>query len=210
MEHGKKFALIPVDRMQQFEDEHLSVLDSQIQHILKRKNTDDHEKAKLYIQILQKYVTFPDMNATSPSEEIIPTSSAENNYDKEKHSEKTSKYVEDIKYRILESVPAKYQKQAQKIIRFLEQHNISWSKDKELLQNGISIPGSKVDELINFLLRNRMRRPYAFDQFQEILNHYDFPQDFIKNAYLNGKKTMYAKPKSSKRGKRSSNNWLKL
>lgn len=71
MEHSKKFALVPVDRMQQFEDEHLSELDLQIQNILKKKIEDD-EKAKLYVQALQKYVIFPNVNSVKPLTEEKP------------------------------------------------------------------------------------------------------------------------------------------
>jgi hypothetical protein len=68
MENSKKFALVPFDQMQQFEQEHLSELDIKIQQILQRK-IDDDEKAKLYIQTLQKYVIFPNVNAVKPHEE---------------------------------------------------------------------------------------------------------------------------------------------
>ena len=65
MDLVKKYKLIPIDRYHEFSEEHLSELDKQIQNILKKKINDD-EKAKLYAQALQKYVTFPSVNAMKP------------------------------------------------------------------------------------------------------------------------------------------------
>ena len=67
MEFARKFRLITADRDQEFAEKHLSDLAIQIQSILKRKIGDD-EKAKLYTQILQKFVTFPDVNISKDSE----------------------------------------------------------------------------------------------------------------------------------------------
>lgn len=194
MEHSKKFALVPVDRMQQFEDEHLSELDLQIQNILKKKIEDD-EKAKLYVQALQKYVIFPNVNSVKPLTE-------------EKPEQQTSKDNIKIEKKIIESVPVKYKSIAQNILDFLKQHKISWSQRKEVLIDNKIIPGSDIIQLINFLLRNRTQRPAAFEEFNEHLTINNFPSDFIKNNYLTNLKTMYAKPKVKRLV--PTKKWLKL
>lgn len=194
MEHSKKFALVPVDRMQQFEDEHLSELDLQIQNILKKKMEED-EKAKLYIQTLQKYVIFPNVNSVKPLIEQEP---------EQQISEDNIK----IENKILESVPVKYKSIAQNILDFLKKNKISWSERKEVLIDNKIIPGSDIIQLVNFLLRNRTRRPAAFEEFNEHLTMNDFPSDFIKNNYLTNSKTMYAKPKVKRLV--PTKKWLKL
>lgn len=194
MEHSKKFALVPVDRMQQFEDEHLSELDLQIQNILKKKMEED-EKAKLYIQTLQKYVIFPNVNSVKPLIEQEP---------EQQISEDNIK----IENKILESVPLKYKSIAQNILDFLKKNKISWSERKEVLIDNKIIPGSDIIQLVNFLLRNRTRRPAAFEEFNEHLTMNDFPSDFIKNNYLTNSKTMYAKPKVKRLA--PTKKWLKL
>lgn len=194
MEHSKKFALVPVDRMQQFEDEHLSELDLQIQNILKKKIEDD-EKAKLYVQALQKYVIFPNVNSVKPHTE-------------EKPEQQISKENIKIEKKILESVPVKYKSTAQNILDFLKQHKISWSQRKEVLIDNKVIPGSDIIQLVNFLLRNRTQRPAAFEEFNEHLTINNFPSDFIKNNYLTNLKTMYAKPKVKRL--LPTKKWLKL
>lgn len=71
------------------------------------------------------------------------------------------------------------------------------------------ISGSNIIELINFLLRNKTRKPTAFEEFKEILNKNNFPQEFIKNKNPSNVKMMYARPGKQRR-KISSNVWLKM
>ena len=189
----KKYRLVPLDRYQEFSNEHLSDLDKQIQNILTKRMNED-EKAKLYVQVLQKYVTFPNVNTVKPSlEEEEPVENSA-----------------DIESQILDSVPVKHKNTATKILNFLKQHEISWSQNKKLKQNNNVTPGSDIIQLINFLLRDRARKPTAFEEFKEILDSKHFPRDFIKNKYLidvkttlkktfqPNAKTMYALPKRRK------------
>ena len=74
-----------------------------------------------------------------------------------------------------------------------------------LLLNNV-IHSSDIIQLINFLLRDIARKPFAFKEFKEILDMKSFPKDFIKNKYLMDDKTvvkskiktMYALPKRRK------------
>ena len=77
----------------------------------------------------------------------------------------------------------KHKNTAAKILNFLKQHEISWSQNEELIQNSKVIPGSNIIQLVNFLLRDRARKPIAFQEFKKILDMKHFPQDFIKNKY---------------------------
>ena len=74
----------------------------------------------------------------------------------------------------------KDKKTATKILDFLKHNEISWGQNKELKQNDKVIPGSDIIQFTNFLLRNRTREPFAFQEFKEILGMKHFPQDFIK------------------------------
>lgn len=195
MEHSKKYALIPVDRMQQFEEEHSSELDLKIQNILKKKIEED-EKAKLYIQALQKYVIFPNVNNIK-----LPT---------EQQHEQIPKNNMDIENEILESVPVRHKIVAEKILEFLKKHQVSWTHNKEALIENKIIPGSNIIQLVNFLLRNRSRRPVAFEEFKEFLTLNSFPAGFIKNNYLTDIKTIYAKPKSKNKQISLLTKWKKM
>lgn len=196
MDLARKFLLIPSEREHQFSEEHLSDLDKKIQNILKKKVNDD-EKAKEYIQALQKYVTFPNMNAVKPIKENVD------------NAEQPLQTKIDIESNVLDSVPVKHQNTARKIVNFLNQRGISWTKDKELLLDGKVIVGSNMIKLVTFLLRNQTRRPVGFEKFQELLADNDFPHHLVKNVFLTQKKTMHAKPISVKR-KLPSRNWQKM
>ena len=197
MDLVKKYKLVPIDQQQEFSSEHLSDLDKQIQDILKKKINED-EKAKLYVQILQKYVTFPNVNTIKP------------NLEEEEEKKENTENSADIESKILDSVPVKHKITAAKILDFFKQHNISWNQNKELKQNNNFIHGSDIIQLVNYLLRDRARKPVAFNEFKEILNMKHFPHDFIKNKYLMDEKstikkkslptvkTMYALPKRRK------------
>ena len=182
MEFARKFRLVPADRDQEFADDHLSELDTEIQTILKKK-IEDEEKAKLYIQALQKYVTFPDVNIHKPPTE----QSHENKF--------------DLENEILKSAPVKHRSSAAKILDFLKQHGIYSTKDQEVKLDDKVLAGSDAIELINFLLRDRTQMPDGFAEFMEILDKNHFPLNFVKNKHLRSKKTMCARPvpKNAKR-----------
>ena len=80
------------------------------------------------------------------------------------------------------------------MLDFFKQHKISWTQNKEVKRDDKVIIASDMGILFNFLLRDRNKRPIDFDQFQELLNSIDFPQEWIKNKYLKNKKTIYARP----------------
>lgn len=195
MEFARKFVLVPADRDQEFADDHLSNLDNQIQDILKMK-MDDDEKAKMYIQDLQKFVTFPNVNLSKPIEK---QSLEENTVDKI-----------DVEKNVTDSVPVKYTNIAKKIMNFLKDHQITWTPSLELVVNNNVIDGSNLEHLINFLLRNKSQRPAVFDRFQELLTIINFPKNFIKNKYLTPVKTMYAKPNPKRKKNLSPIKWLKM
>lgn len=191
MEHARKYLLLPADREQQFAEEHLSNLDSQMQTILSKKNVDENEKVQQYLQVLQKYVTFPELSA---KQEIS-----------EQREEKERSPEEDI----VSSAPVKHKEISKKIIQFLNNHKdlITWSPSKELILKGTVLPGTNVETLINFLLRDRRKKPKGYGELKSLLDEIHFPEDFVKNKHLNSVKTLYARPRNVKKKPRA---WLKL
>lgn len=212
MENSKKYHLIPFDRIQQFEEEHMSQLDFQMEQILKRK-MDVNEKAKLYIQVLQKYVTFPNLNSVkSMLEEELPveTKTPNNEMPKNKTILMHPKIAPDVQSSVIQTVPIRQEKTALKILDFLKQNQIVWTENNELLVEDKVIPQTNIVELINFLVRRRKRRPVGFEQFQSLLKTKQFPQELIKNTSLLDEKTMYARPNLVKRNLPRKVKWLTM
>lgn len=188
MEHARKFILMPSDREQQFSDEHLSNLDKQMQDILSKKNMEESQKVQQYLQVLQKFVTFPELS---------------NQQENFTHEETRSPDEE-----IVSSAPVKHRATSKKMIEFLNHYKdiISWNASKELILRGIVQPGTNVEKLFNFLLRSQQNYPKGFQELKSVLDELSFPVDFIKNKYLKPVKTLYAKPNRRKK----SSVWLKI
>ena len=170
MDHAKKFVLMPMDRAQHFSEDHVSELDKEMQTILSKKISDP-EKATLYLQTLQKYVKFPEVNQAKPV--TLSTDIVEN---------------------VLESAPVKHKNVANNILLFLESHPdvFSWNADKELILQGRVLPKTNIELLISHLLRNKKSKPLGFDQFKLVLEENNFPKSFVKNSHLREKQQMYA------------------
>lgn len=74
--HTERMVLVPentLDRLQQrqeiltpFVTHTLRSLDSEMTDIVSRKQLDDEEKAKLYNQVLQRYLTYYDQSKSEP------------------------------------------------------------------------------------------------------------------------------------------------
>lgn len=201
MEHSKKFALVPLDRMHHFEEDHLSELDTHMQTVLKQKKMSDYEKAVLYAQALQKYVTFPNVNSLQTPEETIEPPPAP-----------------DIETEVALSVPVKQRPTAKKILEFLNRHKnrLSWTASRELKFKGNVIYGSNIAQLIKFLVSNHEMKPVGYEQMKLVLDEIHFPQELVKNKYLRDVKSpvnMYAKPIKLERKivkKKNDATWLKL
>lgn len=189
MEFSRKMLLVPADKEKELELSHLSELDQSMHDILKQRLPED-SKAKLYLQILQKFVSFPNLKQEMTKEETLP-----NNED----------VIEQI---IRDSAPMKMKNLSNKVLNFLKFHKnvLSWSPSRELIVKGTVVPNSDIVTLVNHVIRQQKDKPIGFDLFYNILKELSFPPDFVKNKYL---KTLYAKP--VKRLQRNAKNvkWLK-
>lgn len=204
MEHTKKFLLVPEERINQLNEEHLTDLDRQMNAILKRKNLSDEEKAVLYLQILQKYVKFPfilNSDKTIESESETNTMITEENTNLQEGNstedkQMDSKDTDDVVTEILNAAPLKQKKTVRNIINFLQASNskVFWTPDKELLVNGRVYRDTNIVDLVVHLIRNRKMKPNGFNVFHDSLSQLDFPETWIKNKYLKNK--IYAKPLS--------------
>lgn len=190
MENSRKYVLVPEERVQ-LEDVHLSELDSLMKKILYRKDLADSEKAVLYLQTLQKYVTFPSLempgDKKEEEEEIPPDDVPIDSVISEND--------------ILPHLPLKLQGIAKNLILFLKEKDIKINASNELKINGNVISHSNLLTFVNDVLRDRKSLSKNHTMIFNMLN---FPSHLIKNKYLktkdvfmhNEKKNvkLYAKP----------------
>jgi len=202
MDHAKKFVLMPMDRAQHFSEDHMSELDQEMQTILSKK-LPDPEKATLYLQVLQKFVKFPEVNQVKPVTE---------------EPEPITYQPPDIEDGIIGLIPVKHRQVAKNILLFLKRHPdiISWTPNNELILKGNTLPNTNIKALISHLIRNKKSKPLDFDTFKSVLEEVNFPENFVKNVHL--KKKLYAVPQRimPKRSKRkpmygkASTMWISL
>ncbi|GFX85349.1 uncharacterized protein TNCV_732421 [Trichonephila clavipes] len=217
MEYTKKLMLVPEQRFQNFVQVQLSTLDKQMHTILQRKNITDEEKATLYLQILQKFVNFPYpsknpdiMETVDTKQENYQNQSTDTVEDKintltslspKEHvitrpKEETS--VDTIEEEIGSIAPVKCKNIPKKILNFIQQNQgeIYWTPDKELIVDGKIIRNTNIINLITHLVRDRKKKPFGFEFFNQVLKRKNFPSSYIKNKYLKTK-ILYGKPSSS-------------
>ena len=146
-----------------------ATLDDEVGEILNRKNMNDHDKAKLYSDVLQKYLTVkeqitPTGNLSPVVTQITPLSMYSNES-------------------ILETVPKKYKTRAENMLRFLRQSGkIHWKDDGRVSYQDREITDSNIADLINDQMRSRKTfNPRGWLPFTEALKEMNVPNDLIGN-----------------------------
>ena len=144
-------------------------LDDEVGEILNRKNVNDHDKAKLYSDVLQKYLTAkeqitPTGNLSPVVTQITPLSMYSNES-------------------ILETVPKKYKTRAENMLRFLRQSGkIHWKDDGRVSYQDREITDSNIADLINDQMRSRKTfNPRGWLPFTEALKEMNAPNELIGN-----------------------------
>ena len=146
-------------------------LDDEVTEVLQKSNISDYDKAKLYSDVLQKYLTAKEQlhPVTTPTPVITDTPSYKSLYSNES---------------IINTVPVKYKKRAENMLRFLnENEKIKWNKNGRVVYNGEVIPGSNITDLINDQMRNRKTfKPTGASQFSTALKLMNIPTELIGNV----------------------------
>ncbi|GBM56825.1 hypothetical protein AVEN_227335-1 [Araneus ventricosus] len=124
MEYAKKLLLVPEERMQAVI--HLSDLDQQMNDILKRKDLLESDKATLYLQILQKYINFPqDDKSSEDHSEMPPVPPPSSNTEP------------SIEGNVIKTAPVRYRNIAKNILEHLKKHKdiLCWTPSGEIIFN---------------------------------------------------------------------------
>lgn len=147
-----------------------ATLDEEIGNVLKRNDVTDYDKAKLYSQILQKYLMVKDKITQVPVTSPVIT----------EQKTKSLPYGHDA---IVDTIPKKYKSRAMKMLQFIHQNEaIRWDERGQVLLNNTIIPGSNITDLINDQVRNRKNvNPEGWKQFSEALKLMNVPTELIGN-----------------------------
>ena len=139
-------------------------LDDDMKTVLDRRDLTDQEKVRQYNQILQRYLEYQD-HLRTPS------------------LSKISQNVKEDEEEIIRTVPPKYQRKAEHILKRIQHApNMNWNERGEYIHNGEVIKGSNIVDLVNDVVRHRKAfHPHGWQEFARALGQGNVPQDLIGN-----------------------------
>ena len=202
MNHTKRMVLVPentLERLQQRQQiltppvtQTLKNLDSEMTEILSSKQLDDEEKAKLYNQVLQRYLTYYDQRKGQPLHVKLttpkPVETPKPEGSKEKETSKDSSELETIptavEQEVMKSVPKLYKTGARQLLDKIKENRdlLHWNEKGELMYENKSIPGSHVVDLVNDILRHRKGfEPVGWSVFARGLARMNVPENLVRN-----------------------------
>ena len=168
----------------------LKNLDSEMSDILSSKELDDEAKAKLYNQVLQRYLTYYDQRKDQPLHvkltAVKPTETPKPEESKEPTEESApEKSVSTaVEQEVMKSVPKLYKNGARQLLDKMKENQdvLDWNDKGELVDENKPIPGSHVVDLVNDMLRHRKGfEPVGWSVFARGLARMNVPENLVRN-----------------------------
>ena len=201
MNHTKRMVLVPENTLERLKQRQqiltppvtqtLKNLDSEMTDILSSKQLDDDEKAKLYNQVLQRYLTYYDQRKGQPLHVKLTTPKPVETPMPEEESKETTKVSTEaettssaVEQEVIKSVPKLYKVGARQLLdKIKENRNVlHWNERGELLYEDKPIPGSHVVDLVNDILRHRKGfEPVGWSVFARGLARMNVPENLVRN-----------------------------
>lgn len=196
MNHAKRMVLVPentLERLQQRQQiltppvtQTLKNLDAEMNEILSSKELDDEQKAKLYNQVLQRYLTFYDQRKGQPLHVKLATSKPavekpQPEENKESQQEETQEtHSTAMEQEVMKSVPKLYKGGARQLLDKIKENRdvLHWNEKGELIYESKPISGSHVVDLVNDILRQRKGfEPVGWSVFARGLAKMNVPEN---------------------------------
>jgi hypothetical protein len=141
-----------------------------MQDIIRRQDIPIDEKAKLYDQNLQRYLTFHDKRMNKPLRVNVTHTNQAEELQGEQPSEETEP-SDEIKTDIMDSVPATMKSRARQLIKKLKSNKdlIGWNEQGQMVFKVRSVPSTNIVDLVNDSLCQRKNfNPDGGNCFSEI------------------------------------------
>ena len=201
MNHAKRMVLVPettLERLQQRQQiltppvtQTLKKLESEMGDILSSKQLDDEEKAKLYNQVLQRYLTYYDQRKSEPLHVKLTTPKPVETPKQEEAKETTEepapvekRALSTVEQEVMKSVPKLYKSGARQLLdKIKENQNVlHWNEKGELLYENKPMSGSHLVDLVNDTLRHRKGfEPVGWSVFARGLARMNIPENIVRN-----------------------------
>ena len=200
MNHAKRMVLVPentLERLQQRQQiltppvtQALKNLDSEMTDILSSNQLDDEEKAKLYNQVLQRYLTYYDQRKGQPIHVKLTTPKPVETPKQEEAKYTTEEpapekpVLSTVEEEVMKSVPKLYKSGARQLLDKIKEHRdvLHWNEKGELMYENKPISGSHVVDLVNDTLRRRKGfEPVGWSVFARGLARMNVPENLVRN-----------------------------
>ena len=208
MNHTRRMVLVPektLERLQQRQQiltppvtQTLKNLDREMSDILSSEELDDEAKAKLYNQVLQRYLTYYDqrksqplhvkLTAIKPTEtpkpEETPKPDAMSSEETRKEATAEAETTSAVEQEVIKSVPKLYKTGARQLLDKIKENPdvLNWNEKGELLYENKPISGSHVVDLVNDTLRHRKGfEPVGWSVFARGLARMNVPENIVRN-----------------------------
>ena len=135
---------------------HVNEIDSDMQDIIRRQDIPIDEKAKLYDQNLQRYLTFYDKRMNKPLQVNVTHTDQAEEPQGEQPSEETEPSGE-IETDIMDRIPATMKSSARQLIKKFKSNKdlIGWNEQDQMVFKERSVPSTNIVDLVNDSLRQR-------------------------------------------------------
>ena len=165
----------------------LKNVDSEMNDILYSKQLNDEQKAKLYNQVLQRYLTYYEklhmkLTTLKPVETLQPEESEETS--KESTAEAETIPTSAIEQEVMKKVPKLCKAGARQLLDKIKEHRdvMNWNEKGELMYENKPITGSRVVDLVNDMLRHRKGlEPAGWLVFARRLARMNVPENLVRN-----------------------------
>ena len=186
-------AIIPMDLMDRLKASESTPsattahsLDEQLAFLMQKTDMSDFDKALLYQDVLQKYLTFKGqsrqpikIDITSPNVERL-TTPINRSTDHTEESERVLDYGS-----IVQQIPKTYRTRAGHVLEYLKDkpNILTWNDKRELVFEKDSIEGSNIVDLLYDAVRSRGKdlNPKGWKEFFQGLSMLNVPEYLIGN-----------------------------
>ena len=169
----------------------LKNLDSEMGDILSSTQLDDEQKAKLYNQVLQRYLTYYDQRKGQPLHVKLTNPKPVETPKPDEESKETSKESTEVETtpsaveeEVIKSVPKLYKAAARQLLDKIKDNRnvLHWNEKGELMYENKPISGSHVVDLVNDMLRHRKGfEPVGWSVFARGLARMNVPENLVRN-----------------------------
>lgn len=163
-------------------------LDADMKEILEKKDLGEEDKAKLYGNVLQRYLEMKKQSAAAASSGLRPAVNAiarkeeEEEEPQQKKKKEEEQSEETVAEDVLKSVPSKYREKAALLMDKIRRRSdvMGWDSDGRLVYKGKTVPHTNIEDLVNDVMRKRRQfEPVGWETFASGLKEMNVPTDLI-------------------------------